>query len=70
MSASAERLARLHRLTGDEYHRMAEAGVLGPEDRTELMEGAIIDTALIGSLHAASEVAKAPLGERAAQLPD
>ena len=45
-------LAR-HRLTVDGYYRMAEAGILPPEQRTELIDGEIIDMASIGSRHAA-----------------
>ena len=45
-------LAR-HRLTVDSYYRMAEAGILPPEQRTELIDGEIIDMASIGSRHAA-----------------
>jgi len=32
-----------HRITVEEYHRMAEAGVFGPEPRVELLEGVLID---------------------------
>ncbi len=28
-----------HRLTVDEYHRLGEAGILGEDDRVELLEG-------------------------------
>ncbi|MDZ7753974.1 MAG: Uma2 family endonuclease [Gammaproteobacteria bacterium] len=52
MSATAETLERLHRLTVADYHRMGEAGVFAPGARTELIEGAIIDMAPIGSTHA------------------
>ncbi len=32
-----------HRVTVAEYHRMAEAGVFGPEPRFELLEGVIVE---------------------------
>jgi Uma2 family endonuclease len=43
-----------HRLTVQQYHRMAEAGVLAPDARVELIEGVIVDMAPIGSRHAAA----------------
>ncbi|GAB6039341.1 Uma2 family endonuclease [Endothiovibrio diazotrophicus] len=44
-------LAR-HRIDVETYHRMGEAGLLRPEQRTELIEGEVIDMAPIGSPHA------------------
>lgn len=43
-----------HRLDVDDYHRMADAGILGEDDRIELIEGDLIDMAPIGQGHAAT----------------
>jgi Uma2 family endonuclease len=42
---------RRHHITADEYHRMAEVGLLAPDARVELIEGEIIETAPIGQDH-------------------
>ena len=41
-----------HRFTVDDYHRMGESGVFGPEDRVELLDGEVIEMSPIGSRHA------------------
>ncbi len=41
-----------HRITVDEYYRMADVGLLAPDARVELIEGEIIDMPRMGSLHA------------------
>jgi len=42
-----------HRFTVDDYYRMADAGILGADERVELLQGEIIEMAPIGSHHAA-----------------
>ena len=37
----------------EQYYRLAEVGVLKPDDRVELIEGKIIRTSPIGTGHAA-----------------
>jgi Uma2 family endonuclease len=41
-----------HRFTAEEYHRLGETGILGEDDRVELIEGEVIDMAPIGHFHA------------------
>lgn len=43
----------LFRWTVDDYHRLAEAGILSPDTRVELLDGQIVLMSPIGSLHAA-----------------
>jgi Uma2 family endonuclease len=42
----------LHRLTVNDFHRLAEAGILGEDDRVELLEGHLVDMSPIGPQHA------------------
>ena len=52
MGTLMESWPRRHRITVNEYHRMAEVGLLAPDARVELIEGEIIDMAPIGKAHA------------------
>jgi Uma2 family endonuclease len=48
---------RRHAFTAIEYRAMADAGVLGEDDRVELVGGEVVDMAPIGSRHLACVVA-------------
>jgi Uma2 family endonuclease len=54
MSVAMEDWPRRHRITVDEFHRMAESGSFAPDARVELIDGVIIDMPPIGSAHAAT----------------
>ena len=41
-----------HRLTVEDYHRLGEVGILGNEDRVELLDGQLVDMSPIGPRHA------------------
>ena len=41
------------KLSVDDFNRMGEAGILGEDDRIELIDGEMIEMAPIGALHAA-----------------
>lgn len=51
MGMPMESWPRRHRITVDEYYRMAEVGLLAPDARVELIEGEIIEMPPIGSDH-------------------
>lgn len=44
---------RKHRFTVEDYHRMTEVGILGEDDRVELIDGEIVRTSPVKSPHAA-----------------
>ena len=41
----------VHPFTVDDYHRMAEAGILSADERTELIEGVVVTMSAIGAPH-------------------
>jgi Uma2 family endonuclease len=49
--STTEVLPRRHRISVDDYYRMAEVGLLAPDARVELIEGEVIDMAPTGSRH-------------------
>ncbi|MEO8084460.1 MAG: Uma2 family endonuclease, partial [Ardenticatenales bacterium] len=40
------------RITADDYHTMADVGLIGPDERTELLDGEVVTKMTINSLHA------------------
>jgi Uma2 family endonuclease len=49
MSSTSLAEKRGHRLSVGDYYRMAEAGILAPDARVELIEGEVLDMAPIGT---------------------
>ena len=56
MNAMTESGITKHRLTVDDYYRMAEVGVLAPDARVELIDGEIVDMPPIGSPHSGTSM--------------
>lgn len=54
MNVNTDNWPKAHRLTVGDFRRVAEAGVLAPDDRVELIHGEIVDMPPIGSRHAAA----------------
>jgi Uma2 family endonuclease len=72
MAVDVEAARRL--FTVEEYHRMAEAGILGADERVELIDGEIVQMAPIGPRHAgcvinATRLFITRLGDRAVVSP-
>lgn len=56
MNAMTESGVTKHRLTVDDYYRMAEVGVLAPDARVELIDGEIVDMPPIGTPHSGTAI--------------
>jgi Uma2 family endonuclease len=51
MASNTTEMTRSRPITADEYHRMGEIGILGPDERIELLNGRIIEMPPIGPRH-------------------
>jgi len=51
MAATYDDPTRRHRFSVADYHRMGETGILGEDDRVELLDGEIVEMTPIGSPH-------------------
>lgn len=49
--AMVESISPDHRITVDEYYDMARTGLIGPDERVELIEGEVVRVAPIGDRH-------------------
>ncbi|MEO0732347.1 MAG: Uma2 family endonuclease [Bacteroidota bacterium] len=60
LTAPLELIYPVHRFSVEDYHKMIDIGILGDEDRVELLDGKIIEMSPIGPFHAAcvSKLAK------------
>jgi Uma2 family endonuclease len=68
--ARASSLGTVVRFSVEDYHRMGEAGILGPELRTELIDGEVVEMPPIGHPHAGtvnllSDLLKEAVGRKA-----
>jgi Uma2 family endonuclease len=64
-----ETFVAIRRLSVQEYHRMAESGILQPDERVELLDGQIIKMAAKGTAHSAAvtrieKLLRSRLGDR------
>lgn len=69
MSIAMHEWPRRHRISVEQYYRMAEAGLFAPDERVELIDGGIVDMPPMGPRHAAklsllADLLRAAVGDR------